>query len=1391
MTPRSAPRPGDDAPGRRTPSRPPGPAAGRTVGSRPPVITRPAGETTAGFEIHERPAPELVPGVAEHDESLLQGLPFAALDDELPLLLLPVRLETRYRMDVQTPELQIRIYPDQAHVRIRTDPSTGRRIPARPALLPHQWLAIGYRGGEVVFQEPSLIVAPGIRIGPDAAAPTWEVAGAGIAVDDGLAWMFDYDRAVLAGMAITVPLTGTARAAKDGVDVLLVVGVQSDISPAQAADQLGDLLLSHAGSVGFGFIPQGTPTNNTVTATGGPPAETSSGASTSGARLDSQGEGLPDLETVPDLPDMPTVTLQDNASRFAGALGLGRSDVWRDVPFGTDGEYNRSRAMRIALFEAVIGTYARQLLRVGAVDALNPGLIAILRDWFIDRLTGGAPLPCVRIGSQPYGILPVRRATSTATPQSTADQVERVVGLLIDQWRSSAAELPVIDPTAADAGGDETHATTVATVLAGQPHPARLFLRYLEQYSTAAAHKLPFTPQAFHRALLASLDITRPGVEPPQLQIGDRLARFSADGMLSTIDDQIDAWTQIGADMSEIVGAGDVPAGQAIVDGALIWLNAYEERQRPLRWMSLPRYEGALGEQNTELIEGILSRGVAEWGDVGLIQHPDATIEETAAAYLADIRTRLLRRTGGPLPPSEVNPDPDPLLRQMLESSLPLVPAEAAVESQVAAALSTLATVDPESLEWLMRETVGLGNHRLDAWATSLATERLDRLRAGRPDGLQVGAFGWVRELAPRPPVTPAGGYVLTPSPAHATTAAILRSGWQAHGSDDTASATAVDARSDRVRTASWLLEGVRAGRPLADLLGYRFERTLHDLEADRDIRAVRRQVLELTGRGDVAPDHPVDGVVLLELQRSGSLQVRTAAARKALAALTAMFDAVNDLTMLEAVHQLTTGNLERATAVMDSLSLGTQTPPEMRSILTPLAGPSIEHRVVVILDPNPPPVANGWVSGTRDSIAPGLEPWVASLLPPPTAVGITGVTLAADGSRRPFATSLDRLELSALDAIHLVGDDPQRPSAAFEVLAAAAAGGMHAAELDPSDPGQAEITLAEFSVLATELRRAIASWRPLISDDLRSAEVADHSTPDFTAPSAALNALLARLGTQVAHLRDAPDSTAPIEVETSLARIGITASDGSAAGLLASADHRLRPLDSIDEADARVRLERRVAALFAARIPVLGTFERPASGTPGAVRFGAGLATGEQVDEWLDAVGHVRPEVDRLTTSAMLSDLLPGTSGLRAEAGQVPIMEGERWAAVSGPPAGTGGRLCVTAVVAPGGPPAEGDDACGLVVDGWVERIPADQHVAGLALQFDAPGNRPPQSWLLAVPPDGEQWSLTLVVATLMETLEWATLRSVGPEDLLDYGRALPTTAVPGILRVWPPEAG
>lgn len=176
-----------------------------------------------------------------------------------------------------------------------------------------------------------------------------------------------------------------------------------------------------------------------------------------------------------------------------------------------------------------------------------------------------------------------------------------------------------------------------------------------------------------------------------------------------------------------------------------------------------------------------------------------------------------------------------------------------------------LKDLDSEALQLLMQGTLDLSAHRLDAWITSFATKRLQTMRATSPTGQYIGAYGWVENLKPMPaeraravtslptgepgPLqTPANdsGFIHAPSMTHAATAALLRN---AHLRPDGQSGPddpfAVNLSSRRVRAAARLLEGVRQGQPLGALLGYRVERFLHETRLDGD-RTLDRYIAPL-----------------------------------------------------------------------------------------------------------------------------------------------------------------------------------------------------------------------------------------------------------------------------------------------------------------------------------------------------------------------------------------------------------------------------------------------------------------------------------------------------------------------------------------------------------------
>jgi hypothetical protein len=1388
---------------------------------------------------------------------VLAGLPFAALDAGLPLLLLPVRVETRYRLDADPPELRIRVYPDQLHIDADT-PTPGRveaaltrefwlewlradgeaarqaawrrfatrvgtqragwlarllrptpgskggpkggprfpsveeagaRLPARPVLLPGQWLAVGYSATGLLFSVAGEPVAPGLRTGPDPAAAAVEVGDSGLLVDPGLAWMVDYEEAVRVGMAITVPLTGSAAPARDGLATLLVVGVHT-ADPVEAAAALDRLLDVHARTDGLAFVPQGTPTNNTETVAAG---------------WSAQELALADL-AARELGD-PAPVAHDNAARLAGALGLATSTTLRRAAFGTDPERERSRAMVSALFEAVMGTFVRRLLKLGDRDGLTPAAANALRDWCTHWVTGGAPLPTIAVGPQPYGVLPVRRSSPAASPSTTAERVEWMVGLLVDEWRRAAATVPVLDPDLVEQLPEGEQETSIATILATQPHPARLFTRWVDRYSSIAGTLGgAATPQGWYQLFLLSLDPeANPAFGTPMAEIAALYAASIIHGGPTTIGEQIALWQGVSDLLPQYVDDPDLVAqGQGTIGTLVTLMQGWQRRGDPVATLGLAAYHDVLGETDTELIEARMWATSEEWGDDGVVEGADAGPGTTAADYLADLRTRLLAAAAdGTLPPSALGADflaSQPLLYQLLDATLELVPA--GDRAQVAGALETLAKRGADELDWLLRESLGLGTHRLDAWSTSLAAERLHRVRDARPAGLQVGAFGWVTDLAPRAGRRPSAGFVHAPSMAHAVTTAVLRSGWLAHGGSGQDSAqdspAAVDVSSARVRSAAWLLDGVRQGHDLGELLGYQFERSLHELGADAQIRPMRLRVLRATGRPDEPPDEPLDGIDLLDLDRSGALGGVPAPVRTALDALDGAFDAANDAGLFEAVHQLTGANLARATAMLDALATGTTAPPELLATRTPRASVPVEHRVVVLLAEAEPHPGRGWdPDGERDQLAPALAAWVAGLLPPASQVGLT-----VRSGDRALALTVAELGLGALDALWLLGDDPDQAPMPLVTLAAGVAEGKGLGgevTVDPAARGPARVSLRELGVLAVELRRALDGLRVAGPADLRPAGADPPADPGDDGPAldaaAALVTAFDRLVDDLSDAVEAGTSAAVAPVVERLARIGLAGGRppgdvAAAAELLPLAARRLARVAAVevDQADRRPGLERRVAALLGGRVPLLAGFTLD----EGAVDLTGGVADPVEIDDWLDAAGRVRADLGRLVEAGLLSELLDPAAGLRPAAGQLPDgsgQQGQAWAATS-LPAGPGGRLSVVALSGAGGPPGPGARAAGLVVDRWSEAVPSPEQVTGVSFQFDAPGARPPQAWLLAVPPDGEPWSLGLVLDTLLETLEWASLRAVAPEDLLAFGRAIPTVFSPGGIMPWPKEA-
>ncbi|RMG72125.1 MAG: hypothetical protein D6722_05885, partial [Bacteroidetes bacterium] len=342
--------------------------------------------------------------------------------------------------------------------------------------------------------------------------------------------------------------------------------------------------------------------------------------------------------------------------------------------------------------------------------------------------------------------------------------------------------------------------------------------------------------------------------------------------------------------------------------------------------------------------------------------------------------------------------------------------------NQMEADLQALRDIPTARLDYLLSEHLDLCSYRLDAWLLGLVHRRLDTQRHQQPQGLHLGAFGWLEDLRPGgardlakdvPAELAVGnpriytdadnqGFIHAPSLNHAVTAAILRAGYLAHAeqgeASDLSNRMAINLASARVRAALFLLEGIRNGQDLGALLGYMFERGLHEnhpgVELDQYIYPLRRrfpldaEVDEDISQAEV-PNQVIHGLDLLESVQAvaeglaggeidtlyevlkaheasqfgraepfgldEALWPPTAAGREAffreLDRLADAFDALSDLALSESVYQIARGNFARAASMVNALAEGKR-PPEPEIVHPPRDGVAVTQRVSLHLEP-------------------------------------------------------------------------------------------------------------------------------------------------------------------------------------------------------------------------------------------------------------------------------------------------------------------------------------------------------------------------------------------------------------------------------------------------------
>ena len=156
-------------------------------------------------------------------------------------------------------------------------------------------------------------------------------------------------------------------------------------------------------------------------------------------------------------------------------------------------------------------------------------------------------------------------------------------------------------------------------------------------------------------------------------------------------------------------------------------------------------------------------------------------------------------------------------------------------------------------------------------------------------------------------------------------------------------------------------------------------------------------------------------------------------------------------------------------------------------------------------------------------------------------------------------------------------------------------------------------------------------------------------------------------------------------------------------------------------------------------------------------------------VDDWLYATARVSQKMHHIENLTFVAEAL-GTMPPVLDPVQFPYKANAPWMALEFPPESKGELeselLLYSACYSKAFDSTE--PQCGLLLDEWTEVIPTETETTGITFQFDKPNAEPPQSILLATPPQFTgAWNWSDLVQTLHETLDMARLRAVEPQQL------------------------
>lgn len=629
-------------------------------------------------------------------------------------------------------------------------------------------------------------------------------------VPEELSWMFDFDAAVEAGLGVKIPLDNDDW--DKGFELVMAYGVQN--KDAQESQKLVDKLFTNHlySDGGLEYLPTATATNNTEN------------VKSPYRSLDNDLDGAFDLFFAEESPqyldsyaDAHELEISDGQF-FKEALGIPK-DLADNIRYREKMEIAHGRAMNRSLFNATLKYYFKVMLKnlLGDFDIDQTML------FMLHHVSGTGNLPVFRVDNQPYGVLPVSPVklfkSQGSAKKGTESSYIKNLTLFLKQTKAAFDQInanPIHINSAAYTSNPQSE---FLKILGLEPFSKEFFFRF----GVNAANRWQ-DPDGEGLGFNVNWDHITEKFSPSEVAYNYNLL-LKGLGHTSTS-------TQTNAISKSNIYKNRFTEGNFIL-GNLV--------QDP----ALGKDALAITDKGTNYIEWLHGlNSLTGLTELKYSDLPKVSVEgENQTQYS--------------------------VLMAMLRGSL-------VYDHGIYAkrAVNKLKDLDVSTLERLLSSHIDLVSYRLDAWLTGLSDFRLKELRKNKKTGTYLGAYGFVHDLhrAPDPidsvSSLPEGlessngqnvkvlpdsqGFIHGPSMNHAVTAAVLRAGYNSIKAKEGASnALSINLTSRRVRMALHLLEGVGNGQETGALLGYMFERALHEkydngsgapLEMDVHIYRLRRK---------------------------------------------------------------------------------------------------------------------------------------------------------------------------------------------------------------------------------------------------------------------------------------------------------------------------------------------------------------------------------------------------------------------------------------------------------------------------------------------------------------------------------------------------------------------